>query len=598
MVLQSGDLFHFNKPSKKALFDAMRTLRLCCLGDKPVELEVLNHGTLSTDPVLDHPNWYDPNINVAIPVFAISGNHDDSGGHALLSPMDILSVSGLLNYYGRVTENDRVTITPVLLRKGNTKLALYGLSNVRDERLFRTFREGGVKFLRPKENPEEWFSILAVHQNHASHSETNYLPESFLPDFLNIVIWGHEHECLIDPVRNPNKGFSVIQPGSSVATSLSEGEAVRKQIGIIKVRGLDFELEKIPLATVRPFKMETVMLSADSFIRPGPDNLGEVVRWMTARVDKMIEQAQNEWLAEQTNAQIADCPLPLIRLRVEYSGGYEVENPARFSNRFIGRVANTKDVVQYFRKKSSARTKPGAGAQEVDPMVVDTDMIDDEDGGLVLDRMRVQSLVQEYLRSQQLEMLPEKALGDAIDKFVEKEDRQALKAFVDKSCEFQIEDLVRQGVTRDEDILRAFIAARDSLPAESLLDTGVNKSTKQAATKPSRPTARGKQAAKGRRAAAAAEDIGGADEDNVNDEVLPSTRTSRRPASRRAAAKSAAIVVESDLSDDDFEIGGEDLDEDDVVRSDDPDAMEEDEIIASPPPKKYVYLLRQPWRLS
>jgi double-strand break repair protein MRE11 len=43
-----------------------------------------------------------------------------------------------------------------------------------------------------------------------------------------MVVWGHEHECLIDPVYNAEQTFFVVQPGSSVATSLSQGETVPK----------------------------------------------------------------------------------------------------------------------------------------------------------------------------------------------------------------------------------------------------------------------------------------------------------------------------------------------------------------------------------
>lgn len=83
----------------------------------------------------------------------------------MLSPMDILAAAGLINHFGRVTENDNITVSPILLRKGATKLALYGMANVRDERLFRSFREGQVKFLRPGNDQGEWFSLMAVHQN-------------------------------------------------------------------------------------------------------------------------------------------------------------------------------------------------------------------------------------------------------------------------------------------------------------------------------------------------------------------------------------------------------------------------------------------------
>ena len=62
------------------------------------------------------------------------------------------------------------------------------------------------------------------------HSATNYIPEKFLSNFLNLVIWGHEHECIIDPKNSddPDLDFYISQPGSSVATSLCEGEAKTK----------------------------------------------------------------------------------------------------------------------------------------------------------------------------------------------------------------------------------------------------------------------------------------------------------------------------------------------------------------------------------
>jgi double-strand break repair protein MRE11 len=177
---------------------------------------------------------------VAIPVFSIHGNHDDPTGESHLCALDILQVSGLINYIGRVPANDDITVNPLLLQKGTTLLALYGLSNVRDERLFNTFREGKVRFRRPTERMDDWFNLIAVHQNQYSsyggigangsavHTAEAYLPENFIQSFFDMVIWGHEHECKIDPVYNAEQGFYVVQPGSSVATSLSQGETVPK----------------------------------------------------------------------------------------------------------------------------------------------------------------------------------------------------------------------------------------------------------------------------------------------------------------------------------------------------------------------------------
>lgn len=153
----------------------------------------------------NHVNYEDLDINVAMPVFSIHGNHDDPSGvspalpsplphsnipqDGHLAPLDLLQMSGLLNYYGRTPESDNILVKPVLLQKGNTKLALYGMSNVRDERLFQTFRNGGVKFFQPSTQKDDWFNLMSVHQNHHAYTATGFLPEHFLPGFLDLVSW-------------------------------------------------------------------------------------------------------------------------------------------------------------------------------------------------------------------------------------------------------------------------------------------------------------------------------------------------------------------------------------------------------------------------
>lgn len=44
-----------------------------------------------------------------------------------LCALDLLSASGLVNHFGHSTSVERIEISPVLLQKGSTKLALYGL---------------------------------------------------------------------------------------------------------------------------------------------------------------------------------------------------------------------------------------------------------------------------------------------------------------------------------------------------------------------------------------------------------------------------------------------------------------------------------------
>lgn len=364
MVLLGGDLFHDNKPSRKSLYQVMRSLRKNCLGPKPCEVEFLSDAYEVFEGAFPTVNYEDPDINVSIPVFSIHGNHDDPSGEGHFCSLDLLQVAGLVNYFGRVPEADNIEAKPVLLQKGATKLALFGLGNVRDERMFRTFRDRRVKWFRPGEKAGDWFNLLTVHQNHHAHTATSYLPENVLPEWMDLVVWGHEHECLVDPKQNPETGFHVMQPGSSVATSLVAGEAVTKHVAVVSVTGRDFTVDKIPLKTVRPFVTRDLVLASDdrfAGLENKKENRQEVTRRLMEVVEEMIEEARGEWLAlrEGGEEEEEEVPLPLIRLRVEYTpagdgGRFDCENPQRFSNRFVGKVANTNDVVYFYRKKSAA----------------------------------------------------------------------------------------------------------------------------------------------------------------------------------------------------------------------------------------------------
>jgi double-strand break repair protein MRE11 len=445
MVLLAGDLFHENKPSRKSMYQVMRSLRMNCYGDKPCELEMLSDGSENFPGAFSHVNYEDMDINVAIPVFSIHGNHDDPSGEGHLAALDLLQMSGLLNYYGRTPESDNIQIKPVLLQKGHTKLALYGMSNVRDERLFRTFRDGKVKFFQPNTQKEDWFNIMSVHQNHHAYTETSHLPENFLPEFLDLVIWGHEHECLIDPRTNPEMNFKVMQPGSSVATSLAVGEAVPKHVAIVSVTGRDFTTENIRLKTVRPFVMKEIVLSeekeAQKFAKKD-NNRTELTRFLMKLVEELIGQAKEEWLEAQEGGhddeeEVTEVPLPLIRLRVEISspdgGSFDCENPQRFSNRFVGKVANINDVVQFHRKKKNATTRR---ARED---VADEAVMSQLQG---LDTVAVEKLVREYLAAQSLTILPQNYFGDAVSQYIDKDDKHAVEMFVNQSLANQIRHLL------------------------------------------------------------------------------------------------------------------------------------------------------------
>lgn len=95
-----------------------------------------------------------------------------------LCALDVLSVSGVLNYFGKLdlTADEAVAdpadqgikIKPILLKKGSTNLAMYGVGNVKDARMHYELRSNRVKMFMPEGGEvgeEDWFNILLVHQN-------------------------------------------------------------------------------------------------------------------------------------------------------------------------------------------------------------------------------------------------------------------------------------------------------------------------------------------------------------------------------------------------------------------------------------------------
>jgi len=91
-----------------------------------------------------------------------------------------------------------------------------------------------------------------LHQNRAKRGPTtNYIPENFLPDFFQLVIWGQEHDCRIIPEAS-DRDFLNCQPDSTTtATSLCEGEAIPKCVDLFNISAdTKFKLDPIPLQTV------------------------------------------------------------------------------------------------------------------------------------------------------------------------------------------------------------------------------------------------------------------------------------------------------------------------------------------------------------
>lgn len=110
-------------------------------------------------------------VQYVLPILPGTWPHPYSQQGALAA-LDMLSVSGLINYMGKVdlplnaadAQQSGIAIKPVLLRKGNTRTGMYGVGNIKDQRMHFELRSNRVRMFMPKDK-DDWFNVLILHQN-------------------------------------------------------------------------------------------------------------------------------------------------------------------------------------------------------------------------------------------------------------------------------------------------------------------------------------------------------------------------------------------------------------------------------------------------
>ncbi|ETN81269.1 hypothetical protein RB195_012506 [Necator americanus] len=388
MVLLGGDLFHENNPSRDMQHRVIQLLRQYCLNNREVGLEFLSDASVNFQHSrFDRVNYEDANINVGLPVFSIHGNHDDTAGKGL-TILDVLHEAGLINLFGKFSDIDQFDVSPILLRKGTTRIALFGIGSQRDDRLCRAFAGQTIRFLRPRAGYDDWFNILVLHQNRprrSTHRSTGaYLPEQYIPTFFDLVLWGHEHESkphcqYIASSDAMGDGFYILQPGSTVATSLTKEEALQKHVFLVKVKGRKFQCKPIPLQTTRPIVVDEIIL--DSLpegvrlplngIRPrGGFVLDEMI--VNEKIDEMIHRAESCRGPQQPK-------LPLLRLKVTYAGPWASMEPVhgrKLGAKFEDRVANAAEIIVTRRVTDRKKGKEGPNLEEDALSTVDAACLD------------------------------------------------------------------------------------------------------------------------------------------------------------------------------------------------------------------------------
>lgn len=383
-------------------------------------------------------------MNVSIPIFTIHGNHDDVINNT--SALDVLSSTGLINYFGQWKDLEKIQVTPIILQKNNSKIALYGLNHIPDRRLNNLMANKSFKIGIP-DLIEDAFCMFVLHQNRADRGARNYIMENMLPAFLNLVIWGHEHDCRIEP--EASKNTFVVQPGSSVATSLSQGESIEKKVGILEIRGKEFKLTPVALRTVRPFIFRSIEIKdyEEDIKKMRGESRDRVEKVLDGIVKEMIEEAKGRISGHSRQPK-----LPLLRLRVSYDDNQYLINPKRFGQNYVNVIANPDELLLY--KKNIKRTK--VVKNDPDNAILDAAIKQREK------QDRVEDVVESYFKQltdekDKLKLLNLESLSEACRILVERDDEygaiELLKGQVDAACDFlnnnnvdedQIKDALKQ----------------------------------------------------------------------------------------------------------------------------------------------------------
>ncbi|KAL3914561.1 MAG: hypothetical protein SGILL_006055 [Bacillariaceae sp.] len=507
MVLLAGDLFHENRPTRRTLYKASEyekeytsvisflqwraeqcltisivfnfpvdIFRRYCMGPDAVQVQILGSktstgsgGQATTKKSAFSrgiANYEDAFYSVDLPVLSIHGNHDDpsrDGGNSdLYAALDLLDVANLVNYFGKQQDTQDIQVDPVLLKKGETNVALYGLSNMRDERLNRMWRSEKLSFTQPAKKSEDeekqWFNLLALHQNRdVGRGKKNCIKEDMIPDWFDFICWGHEHESRIEVQESVVGTFRISQPGSSVATSLVEGESERKRVGLLDIKGTNFRLTPIPLTQVRSFVLGSLCLADEPRLDPDDPKADiKMSNIMEEKVNVLILEAKekHQELLQAAHAEgnilakfymdrdkhgpppvknvITKEDEVLVRLKVDHHG-FPAMNNQRFGAKFVGEVANPTDILLFHRKRAEAGSRKSS--------VKDVKPIEPTD----IEQMNIEDLIVEELdlSDKKLQVLKEKKISKALDKYVDKGQAQAINEAVKAMIEESQKDMMK-----------------------------------------------------------------------------------------------------------------------------------------------------------
>jgi len=179
-------------------------------------------------------------------------------------------------------------------------------------------------------------------------SRRHSITDEFFPSFFHLIIWGHEHESIPQAVEVIETGVNILQPGSTVATSLILAESLQKHSFQLYIHEKSFKITPTPLLNTRPILYKQIILSK-SGIDPFRTDLVE--NYLRKEIKKMLREV--DFSEKPLHFQV-----PLIRFKIEYTG-YSIIKGRSINKLMMGKVANPTNILQWHKKQKHIPAEKG-----------------------------------------------------------------------------------------------------------------------------------------------------------------------------------------------------------------------------------------------
>lgn len=199
------------------------------------------------------PNYANENVNIQLPIFAIHGTNDKPGNDRLSTCLDAFQESLYINYCGKIMKfDDKITINPVILDKGDFKIAIYMIGHIKDVKLSTLLAQKKIEFAFPSDAEiENYFHILVVNQKKSKDSRRLSFPtkDIFVDDFegfFNLIIWG-DNSIGSDRLVKLAGGKFVYHPPPVIDEPLGAYKnGGMRGFGLIEIEKSEIKLNNIP----------------------------------------------------------------------------------------------------------------------------------------------------------------------------------------------------------------------------------------------------------------------------------------------------------------------------------------------------------------